>query len=385
MARAVFETLGSRIVCGFIVAPETDRKTGIPGIEIARAGHPVPDRRGVRAAQRILEIASSLKCEDLLIILLSGGASSLLPMPVEGLTLADKQRTTRLLLGSGATIAEINTVRKHLSAIKGGHLAAATQAQILTLLISDVGGDDVGTIGSGPTAPDRTTFSNAAVIVRSYGLWGRLPVRVRVHLVEGMGGWQEETPKSRSAVFRRVHHVVVGNNRDAVEAAGSAARTLGYDTLVVDKFLSGEASEAGQWMGEWGRDLSGRPGLQGPLCVLAGGELTVTVRGKGKGGRAQEFALAAALKLHGARNVWAVGFGTDGCDGPTDVAGAVADGGTLQRAKRRRLEAADYLKRNDSYHFFKRIAGHILTGSTGTNVNDLYLILINPPKRKQRK
>lgn len=384
MARAVFEILGPRIVCGFVAAPETEENTCIPGVEVAEAGHPVPDRRGVRAAQRILAIASSLKGEDLLIVLLSGGASSLLPMPDEGLTLADKQRTTRLLLGSGATIGEINAVRKHLSAIKGGRLAAATQAQVLTLIISDVEGDDLEAVGSGPTAPDRTTFSKAAGIVRRYGLWDRLPVRVRLHLVEGMGGWQQETPKSRSPVFRRVHHVVVGNNRDAVEAAGKAARALGYNTLVVDKFLTGEAAEVGRWMGEWGRDLSGRPGLPGPLCVLAGGELTVTVRGKGTGGRVQEFALSAALELHGARNVWAVGFGTDGRDGPTNVAGVVVEGGTVGRARRRGLDAAVYLKRNDSYHFFEKAGGHIVTGLTGTNVNDLYLILVHPAKRDRR-
>jgi glycerate-2-kinase len=197
-----------------------------------------------------------------------------------------------------------------------------------------------------------------------------------------MGGWQQETPKSRNPVFRRVHHVVVGNNRDAVEAAGNVARTSGYNTLVLDKFLTGEAAEAGRWMGEWGRDLSGRPGLSGPLCVLAGGELTVAVRGKGLGGRAQEFALSAALELHGARNVWAVGFGTDGRDGPTDVAGAIVDGGTVERAKRRGLAAAAYLRRNDSYNFFKGAGGHIVTGPTVTNVNDLYLILVHPPKRK---
>jgi glycerate-2-kinase len=383
MARAVSDMLGQRIMCGFIATPESGGNARLSGIEVVESGHPVPDRRGVRAARRVLEIASSLTRDDLLIVLLSGGASSLLPMPEVGLTLADKQRTTRLLLGSGATISEVNTVRTHLSAIKGGRLAAATQAQVLTLVLSDVEGDDLGAIGSGPTAPDRTTFSDAAGVVRRYGLWHRLPVRARIHLVEGMGGWQQETPKMRSPVFRRVHHVVVGNNRDAVGAAGNAARASGYDTLVLDKFLAGEASEVGRWMGEWGRDLSGRPGLAGPLCVVGGGELTVTVRGKGLGGRAQEFALAAAMELEGARNVWVIGFGTDGRDGPTDVAGAVVDGGTVERAKRRRLDAAAYRKRNDSYNFFKRIGGHIVTGPTGTNVNDVYLILVHPTKRKR--
>ena len=384
MARAVAKALGARLDSGFVVAPENGRSIQIPRIEIAAAGHPIPDRRGLRAALRILEIASSLGWDDLLIVLLSGGASSLLPLPDDGLTLGDKQRTTRLLLRSGATIAEVNTVRKHLSAIKGGRLAQATRAPILTLVLSDVHGDELGAIGSGPTAPDKATFRDAVRIVRRYGLWDRLPVRARMHLVEGLSGWKPETPKPRSTIFRRVRHAIIGNNRLALEAAVKAARRAGYETLSIEKYLVEEAAEAGQWMGDLGKDLASRPALPGPQCLLAGGELTVSVRGTGKGGRAQEFTLAAALAMHGARNAWAVGFGTDGRDGPTDVAGAVADGGTVNRGKRRGLDAAAYLKRNDSYTFFKRVGGHIVTGYTGTNVNDLYLILIRPVQRKSR-
>lgn len=384
MARAVAEILSARLVGGFVVAPEPVGGARMLEIEVAAASHPVPDRRSLGAARRVLQIASSLSPDDLLIVLLSGGASSLLALPDDGLTLADKQRTTRLLLRSGAAIEEVNAIRKHLSAIKGGRLAAATRAPILTLILSDVEGDDLGAIGSGPTAPDRTTFHDAVQVVRRYGLWERLPARVRRHLAEGQAGRQRDTPKPRSGVFRRGRHVIVGNNRLAVEAAAKAARRAGYALIVIEEFLAGEAADIGYWLGRLGRDLAGRPGLAGPLCVVAGGELTVTVRGPGLGGRAQEFVLAAALALEGSRGVWAAGIGTDGRDGPTDAAGAVADGTTVARGRRLSLDAGSSLMRNDSYRFFKKVGGHIGTGLTGTNVNDLYLLLIHPQKRKTK-
>ena len=381
MARAVSDVLRGRVESAFVVTAVAGKVGPKSGIEAAVAGHPIPDRRGLRAAQRILETALSLGSEDLLIVLLSGGASSLLPLPDEGLTLADKQRVTRMLLRSGATIAELNAVRKHLSAIKGGGLAAATRARVLTLILSDVGGDDPGVIGSGPTAPDRTTFLDAALIIRRYGLWERLPAPVRIHLVEGLAGWRPETPKPRSRIFRRVAHVVVGHNRLALDAAAAVAGRSGYENVLIEDFVTGDAAMVGRWMGELGKNLAGRAALPGPVCVLVGGELTVTVRGSGRGGRAQEFALAAALAMHGSSGVWAVGFGTDGRDGPTDAAGAMADGGTAARGRKKRLTAAAALKRNDSYRFFKAVGGHIVTGSTGTNVNDLYMLLVKPHKR----
>jgi glycerate 2-kinase len=378
MARTVAGVLRRRLDSAFVVAPSGAAGGVKSKIEVAHAGHPVPDRRGLKAAERILKIASSLGSDDLLLVLLSGGASSLLPLPDEGLQLTDKQRTTKLLLRSGATIAEVNAVRKHLSAIKGGRLAAATRAQVLTLLLSDVRGDDLGVIGSGPTAPDRTTFLDAVRIVRRYGLWDKLPPSVRVHLVEGLAGWRPETPKQRSPIFRRVHHVVIGNNRLACEAAAKAARLAGYEAVLVEEYVTGEAERLGRWMGELGKNLAGRKALPGPVCVVAGGELTVTVRGSGRGGRAQEFALAAALSIQGVSGVWVMGIGTDGRDGPTDAAGAIVDGQTVARSKIKRVDAVNYLKRNDSYTFFKKVGGHIKTGPTGTNVNDLYVLLVHP-------
>jgi glycerate 2-kinase len=273
----------------------------------------------------------------------------------------------------------VNTVRKHLSAIKGGRLAQATCASVLTLILSDVAGDDLGTIGSGPTAPDPTTFKDAVSILRGYRLWRRTPVRVRIHLVEGLGGWQNETPKPRSRIFRRVDSVIIGNNRMAVDAGARAARKMRYDVVQVDGFLTGEAAKRGTWMAVLGRELQ-RTKLRKRLLVLAGGELTVTVKGNGRGGRAQEFALAAALALQGTARVWVVGMGTDGRDGPTDAAGALADGMTVSRGKRKACDAARYLAKNDSYTFFKNVGGHIVTGLTGTNVNDLYLLFVYPAK-----
>jgi glycerate-2-kinase len=383
MAQAVVKVLGRHMDSGLVAAPGNDQLPAVSKIQVVRAGHPIPDRGGLHAARRIMEIAGSLDANDLLIVLLSGGASSLLPLPADGLTLADKQKTTGLLLRSGATIAEINTVRKHLSAIKGGRLAQGTRAHILTLILSDVGGDDLGTIGSGLTAPDPTTFQDAVRIIREYRLWQRIPVRVRIHLVEGMAGWQDETPKPRSRIFRRVDSVLIGNSRIAVDAGARAAREMGYDVVTVDGFITGEAAQIGTWMADIGRSLQ-HAKLRRPLVVMAGGELTVKVEGNGRGGRAQEFALAAALALQGTARVWLVGMGTDGRDGPTDAAGAMVDGLTVSRGKRKGCDAASYLAEHDSYTFFKRVGGHLKTGLTGTNVNDLYLLVIHPKAKSPR-
>jgi glycerate 2-kinase len=383
MARAVVKILGRRLDTGLVVTPGNTAPPAVSPIQVFTAGHPIPDRRGLGVARRVLDIAESLAENDLLIVLLSGGASSLLPLPAEGLTLLDKQKTTSLLLRSGATIADVNTVRKHLSAIKGGRLARATRANVLTLLLSDVGGDDLGTIGSGPTAPDPTTFQDAVRILRRYRLWQRMPVRARIHLVEGLAGWQDETPKARSRIFGRVNHVFIGNNRMAVQAAADAAHRLGYEVVMINQFLTGEAAQVGQWMGNLGQTRQ-QVNLRRRVAIIAGGELTVTVKGNGRGGRAQEFALAGALSLQGTPGAWLAGVGTDGRDGPTDAAGAVVDGETVTRGKRKGCDAAKYLARNDSYRFFKHVGGHIMTGLTGTNVNDLYLLLIHPQPKSSK-
>ena len=376
MAVALEQLLGAKLTGG-LVAVKRGYALPTRRIRVVTAGHPVPDGAGQRAASRILALVKGLIRDDLLIVLLSGGASSLLPLPAPGLTLADKQRTTQLLLKSGATIREINIVRKHLSAIKGGRLAAATHARVVTLILSDVIGDDLGTIGSGPTAPDATTYADACAILRRFRIWNLASARVRRHLRKGRHGGLDETPKPGAPLFRRVRHHVLGNNRTTVKAVHREARRDGFRPYVLPLAMTGDVRNAAASFGRLARTIvaSGKP-VRPPACLIAGGELTVTVRGTGRGGRAQEFALAAAMEIAGLPNVWIVGVGTDGTDGPTDAAGAVVDGGTLARAKKNGLDAARFLRRNDAYTFFKQAGGHIVTGPTGTNVNDLYLMIV---------
>ncbi|MFM9906925.1 MAG: glycerate kinase [Nitrospiraceae bacterium] len=375
MAQAVEQRLGHWLHSGFIVVKQG---YGLPmkRILVAEAGHPVPDRSGQRAAAKLCTMVSALGRRDLLIVLLSGGASSLLPAPVAGVTLADKQRTTEKLLRCGATIRDINTVRKHLSRIKGGRLAELSDATIVTLILSDVLGDDLSTIASGPTVPDPTTYRDAIAILKRYRIWMTVPQRVRQHLDRGCRGLVSETPKPGSPLFRRVHHHLVGNNGVAVRAVARAAREAGFQTIVPEAII-GEAREAGQRFGAMAKTLlrKGRP-LRKPYCLVAGGETTVTVTGRGTGGRAQEFATAAALEIAGLPKVWVVAIGTDGTDGPTDAAGAVVDGDTVARAQRLQINLVGALKRHNTYPALKKLGQLIVTGPTGTNVNDLYLLLV---------
>jgi glycerate 2-kinase len=376
MARAVEQRLGSRLQSGFVVVKH-GHVVSTRRIVVAEAGHPVPDRSGQKAAARLCAMAAELGRRDLLIVLLSGGASSLLPAPVAGITLADKQRTTRELLRCGASIREINTVRKHLSRIKGGRLAELTKATIVTLILSDVLGDDLSAIASGPTVPDPTTYQDAVSILKRYRIWQAVPYRVRQHLDHGCRGQTPETPKPGSSLFRRVHHHIVGNNAAAVIAVARAAREAGLRTLVQRAVLTGEACEEGKRFGALAREIvcDGKP-LQRPCCVVAGGETTVTVTGKGRGGRAQEFAAAAALEIAGLSKVWVAAIGTDGTDGPTDAAGAVIDGNTVARAQRLSVDLKGALNRHNTYPSLKRLQQLIVSGPTGTNVNDLYLLLV---------
>ena len=376
MAQAVEQRLGSRLHGGFVVV-KYGHSLPTKRIVVAEAGHPIPDQSGQRAAARLCAMAAELGRRDLLIVLLSGGASSLLPAPVAGVTLADKQRTTQELLRCGASIREINTVRKHLSRIKGGRLAELTEATVVTLILSDVLGDDLSAIASGPTAPDPTTYQDAVAILKRDRIWRAVPQRVRQHLDRGCQGLASETPKPGSSLFRRVHHHIVGNNAAAVTAVTRAARAAGLRTLVHTPAITGEAREAGRRFGALARNIvrEGKP-LQRPCCVVAGGETTVTVTGKGTGGRAQEFAAAAALEIAGLAKVWVVAIGTDGTDGPTDAAGAVIDGNTVARAQRLSVDLKGALKRHNTYPALKRLHQLIVTGPTGTNVNDLYLLLV---------
>lgn len=365
MARAVERLLGARISGGLInVKDGHGAKLG--RIEINECGHPVPDARGVAGARRIAKIASAADADDLIVCLISGGASALLPLPAPGITLAEKQKTTRLLLHSGASIHEINCVRKHVSRIKGGQLARlAYPATLLTLILSDVIGDDLDVIGSGPTVPDRSTIADARAILEKY----HIPNKVLEAAVE--------TPKPGDKIFEKTRNVIVGSNALAVDAAALEARRLGFHTLVLSTFLQGEAREVGRVHAAIAKEMraSGRP-VPAPACVISGGETTVTVRGKGLGGRNQELALAAALDIADLHDTVILSAGTDGTDGPTDAAGAIADGTTLARAQALGLDASAFLANNDSYRFFEATGDLIKTGPTGTNVADIQVVLV---------
>lgn len=377
MAKAAEDILGDRIEEGLVVT-----KYGHGGklrrIKVLEAGHPVPDQAGTRAAEEILKVALRAGEGDILLCLISGGGSALTPLPPEGITLEEKRRTTELLLRCGARIEELNAVRKHLSRIKGGQLAeAANPARVVSLVLSDVVGDPLEVIASGPTVPDPTTFEDCILIARKYGIWEELPSSVRLRFEMGAKGILPETPKPGDPAFSSCKNVIVGNNRSALEAARKEAEVRGYKALLLTSFLQGEAREVGRALASVVKEVrkSGEP-VEPPACLLSGGETTVTVRGKGKGGRNQELALAMVGELAGLEGVLVLSAGTDGTDGPTDAAGAFVDGGTLKRARKLGLEPEDYLRENDSYNFFRALGDLFVTGPTGTNVMDLQIALI---------
>ena len=335
MARAAERVLGRRITRGLLNV-KYGHTARLRRIELNECGHPVPDQRGVEGSRRIAEIADAAQAGDLVLCLISGGASALLPLPADPITLDEKQEATRLMLACGANIHEINTVRKHISQIKGGQLARlAYPADVLALLLSDVIGDDLDVIGSGPTAPDRSTFASARTILEKYaifdhyGIRDRVPASVRERIEAGIRGEIPETPKPGDPLFDRVRNVVVGSNRLALDAAAARARELGYRTLVLSSQIEGETREIARMHAAIAREIvdSGRP-LKPPACIVTGGETTVTLKGEGLGGRNQEFALAA------------------------------------------------YLAANDSYHYFEPLGDLLKTGPTHTNVADVRLLLV---------
>ena len=375
MVQALERVLGAYLNGGLIVV-KTGHRLPTKLITVIEAGHPVPDRAGLKAAERLRDRVGELGPRDLLIVLLSGGASSLIPAPVEGVSLADKRTLTQLLLRSGATIQEINIVRKHLSTIKGGRLAEATRARIVTVILSDVIGDELTAIGSGPTTPDPSTYRDAIAIMKRRRIWTKAPASIRRHLQRGKRGDVSETPKPGAARFRRVQHEIIGNNETALVAAAQAAQRAGLRTVLFSTPLVGEASTAGKTFTALAKRLSEGKGIvRRPYCIVAGGETTVTVTGRGKGGRAQEFAAAAACEIAGLHKIWVAAIGTDGTDGPTDVAGAVVSGSTLAQAKRNGVNLRRALTQHNTYPALHALTSHIVTGPTGTNVNDLYLLL----------
>jgi hydroxypyruvate reductase len=377
MARALEELLGDRIADGVIVVKEGH---GLPlaHVRIHEASHPVPDERGIKGAEEILALVKDAGERDLVLCLMSGGGSALLVAPADGITLEDKQEVTRLLLACGADIHEINSIRKHLSRAKGGGLARfAYPATVVSLILSDVIGDDLNVIASGPAVPDTSTFDDTRQILDKYDIWNQVPQSVRSRIERGLKGEIEDTPKAGDAVFKRCYSKLVGTNIQALKAAESEADKLGYGTLILSSTVEGEAREVAKVLTAIAKEVrdSGNP-VAAPACILCGGETTVTIRGDGKGGRNQELALAAALAIDGLGNIVVLAGGTDGNDGPTDAAGAIVDSHTLARARTEGLDPFDYLSRNDSYHFFQPLEDLVITGPTRTNVMDVYMVLV---------
>lgn len=379
MARAVAAVLGDRLEEGHVVVPH-GQAAEVPGVTFHEAGHPIPDASGVEAGRVVLERVESADERTLVICLISGGGSALLVCPAAGIELDDLSATSRALLACGATIVEINALRKHLSAVKGGQLArAAAPARVLTLVLSDVVGDPLDAIASGPTVADPTSFADCLEIVERYALEDELPERVLRRLRAGAAGDLPETPKAGDACFSRVGNVVVANNDRAVRAAAVAAREIGYAPCVLSTLVEGETREVAKVHGAIAREVqrSGRP-VEPPACLISGGETTVTLRGEGKGGRNQEFVLAAALDIEGTEGIVVCSVGTDGVDGPTDAAGAVADGATVHRGAEVGRDAREHLRQNDAYPYFEELGDLVITGPTGTNVMDLRLLLVTP-------
>ena len=381
MASAMESILEGELSKGFVITKYGHGRK-LRKIQVMEAGHPVPDENSLEGARILSQMASTADVHSLIINLISGGGSSLFCLPADGISLEDKRQTTRVLLASGADIDEMNCIRKHISKVKGGGLAKiASPARLINLILSDVIGDRIDTIASGITAPDHTTFQDALSIVRKYALEDKLPQAVRDHLVQGAQGNIPETPKAGNPVFSNTVNIILGNNTLAVSAARKTAERLGYDARILSTTLAGEASEAGSYFAQLAKVIdSGKSGIAKPAAIIAGGETTVTIRGKGKGGRNQELALAYAIELHriypGSSNIFFLSAGTDGSDGPTDAAGAFVTPALMEKMKAISAQAAACLRENDAYHFFHDTGDLFKTGPTYTNVCDIQVLLV---------
>lgn len=377
MAKAI-ENILIRRLTGGLICTKYGHATALHYLRVMEAGHPIPDKNSLLAAQRTLKIVEKAGAEDLIICLISGGASAIWSIPYPPVTFEEKQRTTEILVKCGADIHEINTVRKHLSGIKGGRLAqAAHPATIATLAISDVVGDELTTIGSGPTVSDPTTFEQAFEIISKYDIAPDLPPSVQDHIWNGFKGLIKETPGANDSVFSKNPAAIIASNKEALAVAMQTGRYLGYKTYIYSSKLTGEAREVGPKLVDKLKELArARRAATEPIMLLSGGETTVTVKGKGKGGRNQELILSAALALAGLSDVVMASVGTDGSDGTTDAAGAFADCTSIGRGQEAGLDAQAFLDNNDSYEYFNRLGDLIRIGPTGTNVMDIQVFII---------
>ncbi len=374
------ERIGAKLHDALVIIPPPagERRDDFPPalsrFRVMAAAHPIPDESSEAAGRSALQFVADAQCDDLIVFMLSGGASALMAVPADGITLGDKVAVTSALMNAGASIRELNIVRRHLSAIKGGRLLQSSNANFLTLALSDVPGNDLATIGSGPTAADPTTYSDAVAVLKRRRVWGRAPETIRDYLERGVAGELNETLKQDDPALTRMHNIVVADNRTATEAACRTAAELNYG-VVHARDLNGDANQAGAALGAF---LCGIGSER--MCVIAGGETNVLVKGNGKGGRSQQAALAAALelaKLEAKSRIAAMFAGTDGIDGPTDAAGAIATPNTLIRANEANIDPKSALDRNDCYNFFKALGDLVIIGPTGTNVADIFVGLVN--------
>lgn len=378
MVQAVEEIIGDHVTDGIVTVKYGHIGTTPPRIvSIVEAAHPFPDHAGVSSCRQALDMIGESTKDDLVIALISGGGSALWPQPVASISLTDKQKVNEILLECGADIHEINCVRKHLSLVKGGQAAkAAFPADVIVLIISDVIGDNLDVIASGPFAPDSSTFADVIKVIEKHKLSSELPKPVFEHLQSGFLGNISDTPKTSDPIFRKITQILCATNALAVKAAAQKAEQLGYKAYVLSDPVFGEAQKAAQMLVKEAIELK-QQSLQ-PVALIAGGETTVTLSDtRGKGGRNQEIILAAALKLDGIEGIIVGSCGTDGNDGPTDAAGAIANGKSVARAKKLGMDSEEFLRRHDAYHFFNKLDDLIITGPTNTNVMDIHCILIN--------
>lgn len=381
MGHAAEDSLYDIITEGTLITKHGHTNKSLPfrKLKVLEAGHPIPDEYGYVGTAEVVRLLQKADESTLVLCLISGGGSALLVSPCSGITLQEKQEVSELLLRAGADISELNTVRKHISAVKGGRLAElARPARIISLILSDVIGDRLDVIASGPTAPDKTTFGDAHRVLEKYKLFDRIPKSIRRVIEDGIEGRIPDTPKEGNLLFSLVENIIIGSNRIALNAAKQKAEESGFVAEIISSELQGEAREVGKWLAEKARNIKesvGR-GVKAARCIISGGETTVTVKGKGLGGRNMELALAFAMEIQGIDGITFLSAGTDGTDGPTDAAGAIVDGKTIEMARSAGLDPEEYLNNNDSYNFFKKIDGLLITGPTGTNVMDIQIIIV---------
>jgi hydroxypyruvate reductase/glycerate 2-kinase len=383
MARTLMESIPGDLIKGGVLITKYGyaENSGFGAqIKVFEAGHPIPDKNGIEATGQIIRLLRASDEQTLLVCLISGGGSALFVSPYEGISLQDKQKVTDLLLKSGADIIEINSVRKHLSRVKGGRSAEiAYPARIIAFIISDVIGDRLDVIASGPTAPDTSTFQDAINVIKKYKIEDRVPKGIIKVLEKGRKGLIPETPKADSPMFRNVTNIIVGNNQMVLDAAKDKAQTMGFEAEIISSDITGEAKDVGKWLAKRAKETRNALCVmrdKKKICLISGGETTVTVKGDGKGGRNMELALSFAMQIEGIEGITLLSAGTDGTDGPTNAAGAIVDGKTITKARNLGLDPDKYLEDNDSYSFFRKIDSLLITGPTGTNVMDVQIILV---------